>query len=357
VGDGAVALEGSAEVAPPGLGEREGPFTILAVGTDECGPISAQYLGERCEKGNDGILNDVNILVHVSDDPRRVTVVSFPRDLMVEVPACTREDGSEASAMSKQPLNSVYAHAGLPCVVKTLSQLSGFEIEFAAKLSFDGVIEMTNAIGGVTVCIAEPGLSDTEAGIKWPAGDRTIEGQEALAFLRTRHAVGDGSDLARISNQQQYMSRLARKILSEEVLGDASALLRLANTAAENIVPSESLSNPLMLVQLGLAMRKVPFEDFVFLQYPSAADPDNPSRVVPNSDAAAAIWAALEANQPLEITGGASPVGGVEEIEPAPTTEPTPDASGAAPEVRVTLPPEVTGQTVAQQTCSAANVG
>lgn len=354
--DDAVALEGAPEIAPPALGEYPGSFDVVLAGTDECGPLSTQHLGERCED-EEGTLNDANLLVHVSEDPRRVTVISFPRDLMLGVPSCTREDGSEASGMRKQPLNTVYAHAGLSCVAKTIGEVSGFPVGFAAKLSFDGVIQMTDAIGGVDVCIAEPGLSDAHTGLDLPAGTHTVQGLQALQFLRTRHGVGDESDLARISNQQQYMSRLAKKILSDDVLGDPSAVLRLANTVADNIVPSDTLSNPLTLGQLALAIRDVPFDDFVFVQYPTVTDPDDPDRVVADDDAAAALWAALEANQPLELTGKASPNGGVEDVTPSaePSAEPSPDAT-AAPEDRAVLPSEVTGVTVEQETCSAGNL-
>lgn len=359
----AVGLEGAPEIAPPALGEFPGPFDVLVLGTDECGPISDQWLGARCEEADGGILNDANLLVHVSENPRRVTVVSFPRDLMVDVPECTREDGTVAEAQGTQSLNTVYERAGLSCVAQTITQLTEVKIGFAAKLSFDGVIQMTDAIGGVEVCIAEPGISDTQTGIDWPAGIRNVKGLEALQFLRTRHGVGDGSDLARISNQQQYMSRLARKILSDEVLSDPSKVLRLASTVAENIVPSESLSNPLRLGQLALAVKDVPFDDFMFVQYPSFTDPNDPDKVVPDYDSAAALWDALAANQSLELTGGASPNGGVEQVtpsEPAPE-EPAPDDTAApedtaAPDDRATLPPEVSGTNVGQDTCSAGNL-
>ena len=354
--DDAVALEGAPEIAPPTIGEFPGPFDIVLAGTDECGPISTKYLGERCED-EDGILNDANLLVHVSDEPRRVTVISFPRDLMLEVPACEREDGSEASGMSKQPLNTLYAHAGLSCVAKTIGELSGIPVGFAAKLSFDGVIEMTDAIGGVDVCVAEPGLRDEHTGLDLPAGMHTVKGLEALQFLRTRHGVGDESDLARISNQQQYMSRLAKKILSDDVLGDPAAVLRLANAVAENIVPSAELSDPIRLAQLALAIRDVPFSDFVFVQYPTVTDPYDPDRVVANEEAAAALWAALEQNQPLELTGDASPNGGVEEVTPQPEAPAEPTAEPTTPpEERTELPSEVTGVTVDQETCSAGRL-
>ncbi|MCS3843669.1 LCP family protein [Microbacterium sp. AK031] len=348
-----VALEGAPDIAPPALGEFPGAFDLLLTGTDECGEISRQYLGERCE-GEEGPLNDANLLVHVSENPRRVTVISFPRDLMLRVPSCTHEDGSEASEMSKQPLNTVFAHAGLSCVAKTVGELTGFPVGFAAKLSFDGVIEMTNAIGGVDICIAEPGLSDEHTGLNLPAGMHTVQGVEALQFLRTRHGVGDESDLARISNQQQYMSRLAKKILSADVLGNPATVLRLANTVAENIVPSAELSNPLRLGQLALAIRDVPFSDFVFVQFPTLTDPEDPDRVVADEDAAAALFAALEANQPLELTGGVSPNEGVEEVTPS--AEPAPDPTSTPDEERAVLPSEITGVTVEQETCSAGNL-
>ncbi|MFX5574637.1 LCP family protein, partial [Acinetobacter baumannii] len=89
--------------------------------------------------------------------------------------------------------------------------LSGLQIPFAAKVSFGGVINITDAIGGVDVCIAN-GIKDPYTGIDWPAGMRTVKGLDALQFLRTRHGVGDGGDLGRISNQQQYMSRLTSKL-------------------------------------------------------------------------------------------------------------------------------------------------
>ena len=357
VGDGAVTLEDAPEVEPPSIGAYPGEFSILIIGTDECGEVSTGLLGERCSEADGGVLNDVNLLVHVSAEPRNVTVVSLPRDLNVEVPECTRPDGSVASAMSKASINTVFEHAGLSCVAKTVSELSGISIPFAAKIAFDGVMEVTEAIGGVEVCIGGDGIRDEKTGIDWPAGLRTVSGIEALQFIRTRHGVGDGSDLARISNQQQYMSRLVKKIMSEEVLTDPAVVLRLANTVVDNIDPSDELSNPLRLAQLALAIKDVPFSEFAFVQYPSFPDPDNPKvSVVPNREAADTLWAALLAGQPVQLTGDVANNGGVELVEPAPgtTTEPTPSGtpSTEAPEARATLDPSISGQTAAQETCA-----
>ncbi|MBO9625609.1 MAG: LCP family protein [Microbacterium sp.] len=365
VSDGAVTLDGDADVAPPGLGAYpdDKPFNILVVGTDECGEITKQYMGKRCSDKDDGVRNDVNLLVHVSAAPRNVTVVSFPRDLQVEVPTCTREDGSTASSMKKADFNSLFDHAGIPCIANTITELSGLPVEFAAKISFDGVIQVTDAIGGVEVCVAGKGIRDSEAGIDLPPGPHTISGKDALAFLRTRHGVGDGSDLARISNQQQYMSRLAKKVLSAETLTDPTKVLKLANIVADNIVPSDKLSNPLTMAQLGLALKGVPFDDFVFVQYPNRTDPSNANKVVPDYAAAKPLWAALIAGDPIQLSGDVANHSGVVESTPAPTTPvappstaaPTPGAS-TAPDTRVTLPPEISGQTVEQDTCSKGNL-
>ncbi|MGC5224875.1 LCP family protein [Micromonospora sp. DT81.3] len=361
----AVELEGQ-EAPPPNIGEIEGGVNLFVAGTDACEPDYAYLFGDRCEGPDaESELNDVNMLVHISDEPRRVTVISFPRDLMMPIPSCTAEDGSTTGAMSKQPLNSTFNYGGLSCAAKAVSELSGQNIQYAASVTWGGVIEITNAIGGVDVCVAN-GIYDPNTGLDLDPGIHTVAGIEALQFLRTRKGVGDGSDLGRISNQQQYMSRLARKLVSEEVLTNPTMLLKLARTAIENVDPSTSLTNPLTLVQIALALKNVPFEEIVFVQYPTLTDPDNINHVVPNYEAADALWAALAANQPLQLTGEAGVNDGVTVVEPTappveptqPTTEPTPGATVApAPtETAIALPPEISGSTAAQETCSNGNV-
>ncbi|WP_322411120.1 LCP family protein [Microbacterium invictum] len=364
----AVELEGQSSV-PPDIGAIEGGVNLLLVGTDECEPEYAQYFGARCTGADaSGQLNDVNMLLHISDNPRRVTVISFPRDLMVEIPSCTREDGTETGGSSYEQINAAYSYGGLNCVVKTVSQLSGLNIPFAAKVSFGNVINITDAIGGVDVCIGNGGMRDRNTGIDWEAGERNIQGLEALQFLRTRYGLENGSDLARISNQQQYMSSLARKLVSEEVLTNPSTLLRLATTVVDNVTPSQSLTNPVTLVQIARAVQGVPFDEMVFVRYPVFDDPSDPNRVVPDEAAADQLWAALEANQPLQLTSDPNTSGGVITADPAPTeapVEPVEPTEGAAPtdtaspaptETAAVLPESIQGQTAAQETCSAGNL-
>ncbi|WP_314093926.1 LCP family protein [Microbacterium foliorum] len=355
----AVELDTKTEL-PPDIGEYKEGFNLLLTGVDTCEEAYAAYFGDRCSgKDSGGTLNDVNLLVHVSQEPRRVTVVSFPRDLMLAIPECEDDQGNVHSAMSKQPLNVAYTDGGLNCVAQTITKLTGQEIQFAASVTFGGVIEITNAIGGVEVCLANP-IKDRHTGLDLPAGTRTIQGLEALQFLRTRHGVGDGSDLGRIGNQQQYMSSLARKLISSDTLGNVPMMLKLANTGLSNVKASTSLADPVKIVQIALAVKSVPFEDIVFLQYPTNTDSENPNKVVANQSAAAEMWDAINANAQLQVTHQNTENDGVVLTDPgteAPVeggTE-TPDPAVTPGDV-VALPDSIKGNSAAQQTCSNGNV-
>jgi len=360
---------------PPSLGAIEGGVNILMVGTDSCEGANAALSGACQAKATEGERNDVTMLVHISDEPRRVTVVSFPRDMLVPIPSCPKEDGSGSySAMSSQMLNASYQYGGLACTVLTIVSLIGDQIDFAAAIRWTGVINMSDAIGGVDVCVAGD-ISDSHTGLKLTAGTHTLQGVQALQFLRIRHGIGDGSDLGRISNQQQFMSSMVRKLQSDSVLANPATLLNLATTAIsqvqqEQLVLSSGLTNPTLMVQIAMAVKDVPYEDIVFVQYPTRyASGDGASRVMPVKDAANVLFEALKANQPLTLTGDASQGYGVEVTGEAvkPEVAPTPaatEAAGETPaaeapvtetpaaETRVELPSAIAGQTAAQTTCT-----
>lgn len=354
---------------PPSIGEIEGGVNLLLVGTDSCDGANAALSG-ACQNGDtEGERNDVTMLVHISDEPRRVTVVSFPRDMIVPIPACTGEDGTQYSAMSAQMLNVSYMYGGLACSVATVEQLTGVDITYAGAIRWTGVINMSDAIGGVDVCVADD-ISDEHTGLNLTAGEHTLQGVEALQFLRIRHGIGDGSDLGRISNQQQFMSSLVRKLQSGGVLGNPATLLNLATTAVQQVndnqlVLSKSLANPQRMVQIAMALRAVPYEDIAFVQYPTAYASDG-SRVVPLEDAASVLFDALAANQPIQLTGstsdgyGTAVVGEADQAPTDPTATPDPTATDAvapdagATEAPVVLPPTITGQTAKQVTCTQA---
>ncbi|MGA1811355.1 LCP family protein [Frondihabitans sp. 4ASC-45] len=369
IGDG-VALTGE-ETEPAlqgtGIGAYEGGFNILIVGTDNDAKQSTAEFGKR-----DATLNDVNILLHVSADHTNATAVSIPRDLVVPIPACEKEDGTGTnSAMSAQPINSAYSYGGLNCVVQTVKGLTGLDIPFAGLISFNGVIEMSNAIGGVPVCVNKP-ISDPYTDLNLPAGTSTLQGDEALAFLRTRHGIGDGSDLGRISSQQVYLSSMLRTIKSAGTLSSPTKLYKLARAATSNMVLSNSLKNPSTLIEIGLALKDLPLGNVNFVQYPGSTGGTGvyAGKVQPDVATAGLLFDSIRADKQFKIPKGSTGIGsessgaagstgssGGAAGSSSPPAPSTPSSTPTTPATKAPAATEIsglTGQTAADQTCSVA---
>ncbi|QHF23455.1 LytR family transcriptional regulator [Rathayibacter sp. VKM Ac-2804] len=345
--------------AIPEIGAIEGGVNILLAGSDSAEGSAAGAYGDRSEN-----LNDVTMLMHISEDHSTVEVISFPRDMYVPIPSCTDPvTGAVSDPLRSAKINTSLGYGGLACTVQTVEQLTGLDIPYAALIQFDGVIEMSNAVGGVDVCVATP-IEDEYTGLNLSAGTHTLVGAEALAFLRTRHGVGDGSDLTRISSQQVYLSSLVRKVKDASTLSNPVALYGLGKAAVSNMQLSTSLENVNTLVSIGLAVKDVDLASVVFVQYPTFIDGDG---VYPSEEAAATLNAALLADQPIALTGTTG--GGSESTDgstpaatdPAATADPaatgdaaaTTDPGTPAPgETAVALPSDVSGQTADQQTCT-----
>ncbi|MFE4467771.1 LCP family protein [Leifsonia sp. NPDC056824] len=358
------------------VGAESGAVNILLAGTDTRTGQGGQFNTQDELSGSSGAgSNDVTMVLHVSSDHQHAEVISIPRDLMVPIPECPGPNGGTVPATDQAMFNTTLSRGGLSCIVLTAEALTGLTISDAALISFDGVIAMSNAVGGVTVCLATP-LDDPYVGLNLPAGTQTLVGAQALAFVRSRHGIGDGSDLGRISNQQLFLSALLRTMTSAGVLSNPITLYQLAHAAVTNVQLSDTLTQPTTLVSLALTLKTVSLSNIVFLQYPAAADPDDPNRVVPATYAARVLKSALQNDAPVTLTGtlgsgtvaapGATPAPTVTAAPTptAPTTAaaPTPAPTGTAAvptpaptSTDVALPSSVTGQTAAQQTCTKGN--
>jgi len=367
---GVPLLDASGKVAPiPQVGPVDGGANILLAGTDTRTNQGGAFASQDQLNGSSGAgNNDVTMVLHIAADHHSAAVISIPRDLMLPIPACPDPSGGAFYAQSSAMFNTTLSEGGISCVVITAEQLTGLKIQYAATINFDGVMAMADAVGGVNVCL-DAAVNDPESGLNLPAGVSHIAGGMALAFVRSRAGVGDGSDLGRISNQQVFLSALVRQITSGGVLSNPLKLYQLATAAATNLQATNSLADPTQMVSLALAMKNISLNNIVFLQYPTVSDPNNPNRVVTNVDAAAALNAALAANDPLQLTGtlGRGAIADTAPPAPAPTSTPsildslripvptaTPTAT-AAPAAPVQLPTNINGQTAAQATCGKAN--
>lgn len=267
----------------PNIGASDSEITILIVGSDV-----------RENNPNSNSLNDVTMLLHIPKDRKNATIVSFPRDLIVPIPSCPSADGGRHSAMSAQPINVTLSYGGLPCTVLTVEALTGMEIPYAAMLTFNGVIQMSNAVGGVEVCVASP-IRDPQSKLYLDPGTTVIQGEDALAFLRTRKGVGDGSDLGRIGMQQAFLSSLIRTVKSNDTLTDINKLYSLATAATKNITLSESMSGLDTMVSLALVLKDLDMDKISFVTYPgSTGSKQYPGKVVPNRQLGDELFAMIK---------------------------------------------------------------
>lgn len=337
----------SAEAVGAGAQNLDGALTILLVGSDS-------RAGSSLDDGEEGELNDVNLLLHIPADHQSATVISFPRDLMVPIPSCTGPDGEVYGSMSEQQLNSAMMYGGLSCVAATISELTGMEIPYAAMVTFDGVINISNAIGGVNVCLAQP-IEDEMTGLFLPAGEVTLSGGEALQFLRTRYGVGDGSDVSRISNQQVFMSALMRQLRSSETLSNPIRVYSLAKAGFESMQLSSSMASVQFFQALAGTAVDIDLNRINFVQYPSGTHPYSPGRLTPDYYSGRQLIDVVLSGEPFQVgaIGGAAVQAAP--AEPAPEgAAPVEGAEGAEPPPPVTvLPNNVTGQSASDVTCSA----
>jgi LCP family protein required for cell wall assembly len=345
----------------PAIGAIEGGFNVLLVGSDT-------RKGQSNNFGADpgSTLNDVNMLLHVSADHKNATVVSIPRDMVVHIPECPGGGGGWSG-----PINATLNDGGLACVVLTVEELTGMKIPYAALVTFDGVSDLSNVVGGVQVCVATE-ISDPFTDLYLKPGLHTLKGLDALQYLRTRHGVGDGSDLGRISNQQSFLSALVRKVKDENMLANPVMIYGIGKSVVSNMTLSKSLASADTIVSMAMAFKDIDINKITFVQYPGSTGGTGiyAGKVEPSVDAADELFAALMADKPITITGG---LGRAAEAAPTPTATPTPGASGSATPTptptpsasaaatstptptAVALPQNISGQTADELTCAKGN--
>jgi LCP family protein required for cell wall assembly len=340
-----IVLAGSTKITEADLA---GPINMLLVGSDTREGQGKGYGNDTSE------LADVIILLHVSADRKNATALSFPRDLLVPWPKCPSTSippGPGYLPQSLGQINATIANGGPGCTLLTVEALTGLDIPYLGLIDFKGVIEMSNAIGGVEVCVTQP-INDPYTFLKLDAGTHTLQGKDALKFLRTRHGVGDGSDLSRISNQQVFLTSLLRKVKSAGVLGNPIYLYSLASAAARNMKFSESLTDVNVMVAMAGALRDVDLDKMTFLQVPSRGGLPAPysGRVAPIYETANLIFEKLQKDEPIILAAANGGQGAVVVEEPGASASPKPSAS-ASPDASA-LPEGILGTTADTKTCS-----
>ncbi|MFB7597969.1 LCP family protein [Streptomyces sp. NPDC056160] len=272
-------LEGNVTTTDVGSAAKSGfskdeAFNILVIGTDK-----------RTGKGNEGYGDkgsvghaDTNILLHVSKDRTNATALSIPRDLIVDVPDCpTKQPDGTTKVVPGTPnvrFNTSLGQDGRDpgCTMRTVKEVTGIAPDHFMMADFNAVKTLTSAVGGVEVCLKHP-VNDKDSHLDLPAGSSKIEGEQALAFVRTRHSFGNHGDLDRIKVQQQFLSSLMRKMASSDTLTNPVKLYDLADAATKSLTVDTGIGKASTLKDVALELKKVPTKNITFLTVPVLDNP------------------------------------------------------------------------------------
>jgi LCP family protein required for cell wall assembly len=315
-------ITGSAGTEKPDPFGRE-PINILLIGSDTRASAADCHLGGACANGGAGANADVEMVVHVAADRSNATVMSVPRDIVTDLPACRPDKGSTMPAHVGQ-INSTLAY-GPGCTVAAVHQLTGIPIDHFVMVDFAGVIAMSDAAGGAQVCVTG-NVYDTYSHLKLAKGTHTLKGLAALEFVRSRHAFGDGSDLGRTYAQHIFLSAVIRNLKSAGTLANPTKLYSLADAATKALTVDTGLGSISKLLGLATELNKVPTGRITFATMPTSPDPANPNRVIP-APTAQKLFRLITDDQPL--TAARPSPGAVPERAPLPPPA-TASGSGSA---------------------------
>ena len=233
----------------PGAPVPTGPGATPVTGKG----LNFLFIGSDAGPDRSGARADVIMLAHIPEDRHNVTLIHFPRDLYVDIPG-----------RGKDKINASFAYGGAPLLVETLQNLTGAHVDHVAKIGFDGFKNMTDAVGGVDVYVAESSSQDK---YKFVAGTTMhMNGDMALEFVRSRYQLSEG-DISRGQRQQEFLKSLMLKVLSGDTLTNPVKLANLVDAATKNLTVDQNLDIG-ATQQLALSLRNIRTYDVRFITAP-----------------------------------------------------------------------------------------
>lgn len=286
---------------------------------------------------------DTIMLVHLSEDRARASVVSIPRDTFVRLPdRPARTAGRAAAGPTAAPatarsapegaagvavraatrpakINEAYADGGPKLTVRTVEQLTGVHIDHYLEIDFTTFMKTVDVVGGVPVCTTRP-LKDAYTGLDLPVGTTTLHGGQALQYVRSRHLDG-AADLGRMQRQQRFVAQLIHKITSGGTLTDPVELSRITSTVLGSVRADQGLSAT-DLISLAKGMKGFSSSSSEFGSVPLSTTnylvKGVGSTVKWDATKAGRMWAAIRADEPLAAHRGAAAHKGVKvAVDPA----------------------------------------
>ncbi|MFE2289089.1 LCP family protein [Streptomyces sp. NPDC059443] len=306
------------------------PINVLMLGSDVRDEANAKLGGGWADIGGPARA-DVQMLIHISADRKNASVTSIPRDTVVDIPECTDPKTGEKFKATKTMINESLARGGPGCTLATWEKLTNVYIDHWMMIDFTGVVSMADAIGGVDVCVnqnvfdqSKPGSGTGGSGLKLKAGTTKVQGEQALQWLRTRHAFG--SDLGRAKAQHMYMNSMMRSLKSQNAFSDIPRLTGLAEAATKALKVSEEIGSVKKLLDLGLALKDVPVNRITMATIPVQEAPWDRDRLIVNPADSEKMWTMLRKDVAMDSNGAPADSG-----KPGASASPSPEPSKAAP--------------------------
>ncbi|MEU3355017.1 LCP family protein [Streptomyces sp. NPDC037389] len=278
-----------------------GAQNILIIGSDtRSGSGNGKY-GE--DSGSQR--SDTTILLHLAADRKSATAVSLPRDLMATIPSCRKRDGTYTNERFAQ-FNWAYELAGTACTIRTVENITQVRIDHHIVLDFNGFKNLVDAMDGVELCLDKP-MDDREAKLHLPAGRQTLDGEQALGYVRARYSLGDGSDTERMGRQQKFLGALVRDMRDEGLLLNPARLYPVLDAATKSVTTDSGLDSLRKLYDLVRTVRDIPTERVQFLTVPRRPYAFNSARdelVQPDADQ---LFRQLRLDRPVSVNARVRP--------------------------------------------------
>jgi LCP family protein required for cell wall assembly len=263
---------------------------------------------------------------------------------MVRMPDCQDLDGDEVSGATRQ-FNEAYTIGGIACTQRTVEQLTGVRIDHYVVVDFAGFRNIVDALGSVEICLPHA-VDDPQSKLDLPAGRQRVNGTEALAYVRTRHGLGDGGDLGRVARQQAFISAVLQEATSTGTLTNPKKLYDVLDTATQSITVDPGLASLTKLASLVHLVNGIGLDRISFVTVPVAEYPADHNRLEWASQAAE-LWRAVRKDRPLVTTPAPSA-----SATPTPSATATPTPTTASSRTPVHLD-GVTGRRADTDVCSA----
>ncbi|MEU6554095.1 LCP family protein [Streptomyces sp. NPDC046915] len=264
-------------------------LNILVLGSDSRSGKANKELG-----GGDssGARSDTAMVVHIDAGRTEATVVSIPRDTLVTRPSCPLSSGGSTSVAYNAMFNSAYSLGGPVCAVKTVESVTGVRMDHYIEIDFSGFAKLVDALGGVTVTTGQD-IDDDKSHLHLAAGTHHLNGKQALALARTRHGIGDGSDLGRIGLQQKLVKALLEQIAATDLLTDPAKLYQVADAITGSLTTDTGLNSLSELMHLGQSLKGLTADQVRTVMMPVVTAPSDPNRVIAKEPAASKLWKSL----------------------------------------------------------------